>query len=126
MRPFTSADDVGGFQAARGILTSQGGKSSHAAIVARGMGRPCVCGASELEIDLERPEWDRRRVLQAGDSIAIDGSTGVVTADKVELIEPRLGEASTRCSLGRRDAETGRAGQRGHRRGRRSRARAGR
>ena len=53
VRPFTSADDVGGFHAARGILTSQGGKSSHAAIVARGMGRPCVCGAREVLIDAE-------------------------------------------------------------------------
>ena len=54
VRPFTSADDVGGFDAAQGILTSRGGKSSHAAIVARGMGRPCVCGAAELEIDPDR------------------------------------------------------------------------
>ena len=53
MRPFTEADDVAGFHAAKGILTSEGGKASHAALVARGMGRPCVAGASELEIDLE-------------------------------------------------------------------------
>ncbi len=53
VRPFTSADDVAGFHAAKGVLTSRGGKSSHAAIVARGMGRPCVCGASELDIDLD-------------------------------------------------------------------------
>ena len=52
VRPFTEAEDVAGFAAARGILTSEGGKASHAALVARGMGRPCVCGASELEIDL--------------------------------------------------------------------------
>src|SRR5215218_9174409 len=53
VRPFTEADDVAGFDAAKGILTSEGGKASHAALVARGMGRPCVCGASELEIDLQ-------------------------------------------------------------------------
>ena len=53
VRPFTEADDVAGFHAARGILTSEGGKASHAALVARGMGRPCVAGASELQIDLE-------------------------------------------------------------------------
>src|SRR5688500_5050754 len=51
VRPFTEADDVAGFDAARGILTSEGGKASHAALVARGMGRPCVCGASDLDID---------------------------------------------------------------------------
>jgi pyruvate, orthophosphate dikinase len=93
VRPFTSADDVAGFQAARGILTTLGGKSSHAAIVARGMGRPCVCGASELEIDLER-ETVRvgETILEAGDTIAIDGSTGVVTADRVELAQPTIDE----------------------------------
>jgi len=52
MRPFTEADDVAGFFAARGIVTSEGGKASHAALVARGMGRPAVCGVGELEIDL--------------------------------------------------------------------------
>ena len=56
VRPFTEADDVAGFDAARGILTSEGGKASHAALVARGMGRPCVCGASDLEIDLAAKE----------------------------------------------------------------------
>ena len=96
VRPFTSADDVGGFHAARGILTSQGGKSSHAAIVARGMGRPCICGASEVLID---PGTGIVRIgeveLHAGDRIAIDGASGVVTADDVELVEPRLDEAFT-------------------------------
>ena len=52
VRPFTEAEDVAGFYAAQGILTSEGGKASHAALVARGMGRPCVCGASALDIDL--------------------------------------------------------------------------
>ena len=53
VRPFTEADDVAGFHAARGILTAQGGKASHAALVARGMGRPCVAGASEVKVDIE-------------------------------------------------------------------------
>ena len=92
VRPFTSADDVAGFQSARGILTSQGGKSSHAAIVARGMGRPCVAGAA-LEIDLEgRTMGVNGTTLKAGDSIAIDGSTGAVTADDVKLVEPGFDE----------------------------------
>jgi pyruvate, orthophosphate dikinase len=93
VRPFTSADDVGGFQAARGILTSQGGKSSHAAIVARGMGRPCVAGAAELEIELDAETLRvGDTVLRAGEVIAIDGTTGAVTADEVDLVEPRLDE----------------------------------
>ena len=88
VRPFTEADDVHGFHAARGILTSEGGKASHAALVARGMGKPCVSGARALEIDVEA---GRLRVgdveLVEGDAIAIDGSAGVVTAGDVELVE---------------------------------------
>ena len=61
VRPFTEADDVGGFHAAKGILTAEGGKASHAALVARGMGRPCVCGAGELEIDLDGEHRQGRR-----------------------------------------------------------------
>ena len=94
VRPFTSADDVGGFHAARGILTAQGGKSSHAAIVARGMGRPCVCGATALEIDPDHASLRiGDRVLHPGDVIAIDGTSGVVTADEVHLVPPQVGEA---------------------------------
>ena len=58
MRPFTEADDVAGFHAARGILTSEGGKASHAALVARGMGVPAVTGAGDLQIDLARGHGD--------------------------------------------------------------------
>ena len=97
VRPFTEADDVHGFNAAEGILTSKGGKASHAALVARGMGKPCVAGAGELEIDLKAKTL---RVgdteLSEGDRIAIDGSTGVVTADDVPLEEPEVsGEFQT-------------------------------
>ncbi|MDP9228261.1 MAG: pyruvate, phosphate dikinase, partial [Actinomycetota bacterium] len=93
VRPFTEAEDVAGFAAARGILTSEGGKASHAALVARGMGRPCVCGASELEIDLGEQvvQVDGHRI-GAGEMIAIDGSTGAITLDDVPLIEPELSE----------------------------------
>lgn len=94
VRPFTSADDVGGFHAAQGILTSRGGKSSHAAIVARGMGRPCVCGASDVAIDVDaRTMRIGATELHGGDRIAIDGASGVVTADDVPLIEPQLDDA---------------------------------
>jgi pyruvate,orthophosphate dikinase len=89
VRPFTEADDVAGFHAARGILTSEGGKASHAALVARGMGRPCVCGASSLDIDLAARELRvDGRVLSEGDLIAIDGTTGTVTLDDVPLVDP--------------------------------------
>jgi pyruvate,orthophosphate dikinase len=91
VRPFTEADDVAGFHAAKGILTAEGGKASHAALVARGMGKPCVSGAGALEIDVQAK---RMRVgdieLGEGDLIAIDGSAGVVTADDVRLEEPEV------------------------------------
>jgi len=91
VRPFTEADDVAGFFAARGILTSEGGKASHAALVARGMGRPCVAGAGELEIDLSAHEVRvNGTVLREGDLIAIDGTAGVVTTDDVPLVEPEV------------------------------------
>ncbi|HWH43938.1 MAG TPA: pyruvate, phosphate dikinase, partial [Thermoleophilaceae bacterium] len=93
VRPFTEADDVAGFFAAKGILTSEGGKASHAALVARGMGRPCVCGAASLDIDLEAGEMRvDGRVLRAGDQIAIDGTEGIVTTDDVPLVEPEVDE----------------------------------
>ena len=93
VRPFTEADDIAGFQAARGIVTSEGGKASHAALVARGMGVPAVTGAAEMEID------PARRIVRVGDTelaegdlIAIDGSTGAITTDDVPLVEPEVSE----------------------------------
>jgi pyruvate, orthophosphate dikinase len=91
VRPFTEADDVAGFHAARGILTSEGGKASHAALVARGMGRPCVCGASALDIDLEAREMRvDGTLLREGDPIAIDGTSGVVSVQDVPLVETEM------------------------------------
>jgi pyruvate,orthophosphate dikinase len=93
VRPFTEADDVAGFFAAKGVLTSEGGKASHAALVARGMGRPAVAGASDLEIDLgSKTVSVNGTTLREGDLIAIDGSTGAVTKDDVELVEPDINE----------------------------------
>jgi pyruvate,orthophosphate dikinase len=93
VRPFTEADDVAGFHAAKGILTAEGGKASHAALVARGMGKPCVSGASALDVDLH---GKKLRVdgteLAEGDTIAIDGTAGIVTADEVPLEEPKVSE----------------------------------
>jgi pyruvate, orthophosphate dikinase len=93
VRTFTEADDVAGFHAARGILTSEGGKASHAALVARGMGRPAVTGASDLEIDVEHREVRVGPiVLREGDMVAINGSTGAITSDDVPLVEPEMSE----------------------------------
>jgi pyruvate,orthophosphate dikinase len=93
VRPFTEAEDVAGFAAARGILTSEGGKASHAALVARGMGRPCVCGASDLDIDLDRQVVSvDGHELRAGEAIAIDGSSGAITVDDVPLVTPEISE----------------------------------
>jgi pyruvate,orthophosphate dikinase len=91
VRPFTEADDVAGFHAAVGILTSEGGKASHAALVARGMGRPAVTGAGDLDIDLKLGEVRvGDRVLRKGDFIAIDGTTGSITTDDVPLVEAHV------------------------------------
>jgi pyruvate, orthophosphate dikinase len=93
VRPFTEADDVAGFHAAKGILTSEGGKASHAALVARGMGTPCVAGASDLRIDEEAGTVSvDGRVLHEGDLIAINGTTGEVTTDDVPLVPPRIAD----------------------------------
>jgi pyruvate, orthophosphate dikinase len=91
VRPFTEADDVAGFDAAKGILRSEGGKASHAALVARGMGRPAVTGAAAVDIDLHAREVRiGERVLRAGDRIGVDGSAGAVTLDDVPLVTPRV------------------------------------
>jgi pyruvate, orthophosphate dikinase len=93
LRSFTEADDVAGFHAARGILTSEGGKASHAALVARGMGRPAVTGASAVEIDEGAGEIRiAGHVLRPGDRIAIDGSLGRITLADVPLVEPEVSE----------------------------------
>ncbi|MGD0981556.1 MAG: pyruvate, phosphate dikinase, partial [Solirubrobacteraceae bacterium] len=93
VRPFTEAEDVAGFFAAKGVLTSEGGKASHAALVARGMGRPCVCGASELDIDLDAATVRvGDTVLHEGDQIAVNGTTGEITLDDVALIDPEIDE----------------------------------
>ncbi len=77
MREETSPEDIHGMHAARGIVTARGGMTSHAAVVARGMGRPCVSGAGEMQIDAKAGELRARgRIFKAGDIITIDGSQG--------------------------------------------------
>jgi pyruvate,orthophosphate dikinase len=89
----TSPEDVQGMHAALGILTTRGGMTSHAAVVARGMGRPCVVGASSVSIDLERETLQAGgTLLQKGDIITIDGSTGQIIKGRVAMREPDLSE----------------------------------
>jgi pyruvate, orthophosphate dikinase len=94
VRPSTEADDVAGFHAAVGVLTSEGGKASHAALVARGMGVPAVTGAGDLKIDVHAREvrLDGRAVLREGDVVTIDGTTGAITTNDVPLVEPEMSE----------------------------------
>ena len=87
----TSPEDIHGMHAAAGILTTRGGMTSHAAVVARGMGRACVVGAGELRIDYKKRELRARdRVLPAGTVVTIDGSTGEVFEGAVPTVEPVL------------------------------------
>ena len=91
VRHETSPEDIRGMDAARGIVTARGGMTSHAAVVARGMGRPCVSGAGEIAIDTAAGEMRvRGQVFRTGDLITIDGSRGEVLAGAVPMIEPEL------------------------------------
>ncbi|MFF7677301.1 pyruvate, phosphate dikinase [Actinacidiphila glaucinigra] len=88
IRRETNPDDLNGMIAAEGILTSRGGKTSHAAVVARGMGKTCVCGAEELEVDTKRRRMTAPGgvVVEEGDVISIDGSSGKVYLGKVPVV----------------------------------------
>jgi pyruvate,orthophosphate dikinase len=87
----TSPEDIHGMHAARGILTARGGMTSHAAVVARGMGRPCVSGAGQLNIDLKAQRFSASGIeILAGDIITIDGSTGAVMKGAAAMIQPEL------------------------------------
>ena len=87
----TSPEDIHGMHAAQGILTARGGMTSHAAVVARGMGKPCVSGASELQIDFKNRKCKAGSTeLKEGDLITINGSTGEVILGEVPTIQPNL------------------------------------
>jgi pyruvate, orthophosphate dikinase len=93
VRPETSPDDLHGMIAAEGILTSRGGLVSHAAVVARGMGTPAVCGASALQIDLEGKTFRvGETVIKEGEVISISGTTGEVVVGSVAVTTPEPGE----------------------------------
>jgi pyruvate, orthophosphate dikinase len=112
----TSPEDIHGMHAAKGILTSRGGMTSHAAVVARGMGKPCVCAAADLVIDYRRQRMSAgKRELAAGEMITLDGSNGTVMLGAVPTVDPKLsgdfailmGWADERRRLGiRTNAET--------------------
>ncbi len=89
----TTPDDLAGMIAAEGILTSHGGKTSHAAVIARGMGAPCVCGVEALRIDAEKKEAavaGSDIVIHEGDMISLDGTTGIVVLGAVDLVMPEI------------------------------------
>jgi pyruvate,orthophosphate dikinase len=97
VRVETSPEDIHGMHAAEGILTTRGGMTSHAAVVARGMGKPCVSGAGSLRVDYNAQTLQvGNTVLKRGDLLTIDGSIGQVLSGKVPMIEPELsGEFGT-------------------------------
>ncbi|NBV51496.1 pyruvate, phosphate dikinase, partial [bacterium] len=87
----TSPEDIHGMHAAQGILTARGGMTSHAAVVARGMGKPCVSGAGELRIDYAKKELKvQNHVIREGEIITINGSTGEVMLGEIPTVQPQL------------------------------------
>ena len=100
VRDETSPEDIRGMDAARGIITARGGMTSHAAVVARGMGRPCVCGVGEIDIDQAAGTLRARgRVFNVGDVITLDGARGEILAGAARMVEPELsGDFSTLMS----------------------------
>ncbi|WP_414720414.1 pyruvate, phosphate dikinase [Streptomyces sp.] len=108
IRRETNPDDLDGMIAAEGILTSRGGKTSHAAVVARGMGKTCVCGAEELEVDTKRRCLTAPGgvVIEEGDVISIDGSTGKVYRGEVPVVpSPVVEYFEGRMHAGAEDAD---------------------
>ena len=91
VRVETSPEDIRGMHAARAIVTARGGMTSHAAVVARGMGRPCVCGAGSLQIDMEKGVVRvGARELRRGDIVTVDGGKGQVLVGSVKMVEPLM------------------------------------
>ena len=89
----TSPEDIHGMHAARGILTTRGGMTSHAAVVARGMGRPCVAGAGGITVDYNAQTLSAGgKTVRAGETITLDGATGEVFVGTVAMIEPAMSE----------------------------------
>jgi len=97
VRTETSPDDIHGMHAAKAIITARGGMTSHAAVVARGMGRPCVCGAGDLKIDAGGAHFTAGdRTVKKGDIITVDGAAGKVYLGAVATVQPELSDDFTR------------------------------
>ncbi|MFP7299356.1 pyruvate, phosphate dikinase [Neobacillus niacini] len=93
VRPETTPDDIHGIVAAQAIVTSRGGMTSHAAVVARGMGKACICGCDALKIDIKAKQFKvDEKVINYGDVITIDGSTGEIMLGEIPMIEPELSD----------------------------------
>jgi pyruvate,orthophosphate dikinase len=93
VRPFTKPDDVHGMIASKGVLTSEGGATSHAAVVARQFGIPCVVGANTIIIDLEKRQMEvNEKIVKEGEWISVDGTTGQVFIGKIPTMAPKLEE----------------------------------
>ena len=93
VRSETSPEDLPGMVAAQGILTSRGGKTSHAAVVARGMGRVAICGAEEIKVDLAAQQFTvQGRVVKAGDLISIDGASGAIYLGQMQVVESSVSQ----------------------------------
>jgi len=93
VRNETAPDDIHGIVYAQGVLTARGGMTSHAAVVARGMGKPCVCGCESIKIDIEAKLFTANGVtVKEGDIITLDGATGKVMLGEVAMIEPTLSD----------------------------------
>jgi pyruvate,orthophosphate dikinase len=100
VRPFTKPDDVHGMLSAKGILTSEGGATSHAAVVARQFGVPCIVGASEISIDMVKRQMTRNGVtVKEGEWISLDGTTGEVFVGKLGMTTPDLSEQKELMTL---------------------------
>ncbi len=100
VRPFTKPDDVHGMLSSKGILTSEGGATSHAAVVARQFGVPCVVGASAIRIDLDKRQMEADgKVVREGDWISVDGTTGEVFLGQIPTIAPTLEEQTELMTL---------------------------
>ncbi len=100
VRPFTKPDDVHGMLASKGILTSEGGATSHAAVVARQFGIPCVVGASDVNINREQRQLTANGVtVKEGDFISVDGTTGEVFTGKIDSVSPSLDEQTELLEL---------------------------
>ncbi|WML44752.1 pyruvate, phosphate dikinase [Neobacillus sp. PS3-40] len=93
VRPETTPDDIHGIIAAQAVVTSRGGMTSHAAVVARGMGKACICGCEALKIDLKAKQFSiGETIVNYGDIITIDGSTGEIMLGEIPMIEPELSD----------------------------------